>query len=325
MKHLFFVTLLSLLLSCNETDKPVTIVPTPTFILANDEENMPVWVEGKADAKAILVVVHGGPGSDALDFRNYLGGTGFLKLEQQYQVVYWQQRAAGQSFGSDKTALFTIEQYVRDLDKLLDEVKLRYPNKKIALLGHSWGGMLTSSYLKEADKRAKVDAWIDAAGVSDGTNLFEATKVDLKAEADSRITINDNPAFWQDVKMQLQNPSTNVNALAYSVVDKISEVPIKVNNADFKYSARALKSNGALFPSILLTDNSASLLNFNKPVLMLWGKYDFAVSKQIRDKALNNLKNAQVTNIVFTKSGHYMMFHEPELFASSVNSFLGKL
>jgi pimeloyl-ACP methyl ester carboxylesterase len=325
MYNFIIAVLLTILASCSKEDQLPTIDPSPTFTLTNDEETMPVWVDGKADSKTILFVVHGGPGSDALDFRNYQNGKGFLKIEEQFLVVYWQQRASGQSSGADKLSLFTIDQYAKDLDKVIDEIKVRYPNKKIALFGHSWGGMLTSTYLKDATKRAKVDAWIDAAGATDGTTLFESTRSDLQTEADYRISVDDNASYWQDIKRQLQLAVTNVNALAYQSVDKISEVTTKVNNADFKFSSRAIKSNQALFPSILATDNSLSLANFEKPVLMLWGKYDFAVSKKIRDKALIHLTKAQVTNVLFDKSGHYMMFHEPDLFSSTVNNFLQKL
>lgn len=328
MIRLIFIPILFLFFACSKDNNNVTptvITPTPTFTIVNNQETMPVWVHGKTDANCILLAVHGGPGSDVLEFRTYQNGTGFKAVEAQYLVAYWQQRASGQSFGSDNASLFTIDQYVQDLDKVVDEIKTRYPNKKIALFGHSWGGMLTSSYLKDATRRAKINGWIDAAGATDATNLLSHTKTNLNAEADARIALNENTAYWQDVKKQLQNTATNVNALAYSVLEKIPQVTIKVNNAEFNFTTRAAASNNVLFSQIVATDNSASLINFNKPVLMIWGKYDFAVSKQIRNKALLNLTNAQVTNIEMLASGHYMMFHEPNLFATSVTNFLKSL
>jgi pimeloyl-ACP methyl ester carboxylesterase len=325
MTRLILIPILFLFGACDKENATPTITPEATFFVTNNQETMPVWVHGKSDATCILLAVHGGPGSDVLEFRTYQNGSGFKDVEAQYLVAYWQQRASGQSYGTDNTSLFTIDQYIQDLDKVVDEIKTRYPNKKIALFGHSWGGMLTSSYLKDATRRAKINGWIDAAGATDATNLLNYSKVDLNAEADDRIALNENSAYWQDVKTQLLSPNTNVNALAYSVLEKVPQVTIKVNNADFKFTTRAYTSNNALFPQIVATDNSASLINFNKPVLMLWGKYDYAVSKQIRNKALLNLTNAQVTNIEMPASGHYMMFHEPSLFASTVINFLNSL
>lgn len=327
MIRLLLASLVVFALACTKKDDAPIITPTPTFTVENNHETMPVWVHGKSDAGCILIAVHGGPGSDVLDFRTYQSGTGFKKIEEDYLVAYWQQRSAGQSYGSDDTTHFTIAQYVQDLDKVVDEIKARYPNKKIALLGHSWGGMLTSSYLKEDTRRAKINGWIDAAGATDGTSFIQTTVSDLNEEADYRISINENVAYWQDIKAQILADSSNANRLAYKVVEKISQVPIKVNASgeEFILTLRAINSNLTLFDQILVTDNSATLANFNKPVLILWGKYDFAVSKQIRDKAIQNLTNAQITNILFSASGHYMMFHEPDLFASSVKTFLGSL
>ena len=138
MIRLFLASLVVFALACSKKDDAPIITPTPTFTVENNHETMPVWVHGKSDAGCILIAVHGGPGSDVLDFRTYQSGTGFKKIEEDYLVAYWQQRSAGQSYGSDDTTHFTIAQYVQDLDKVVDEIKARYPNKKIALLGHSW-------------------------------------------------------------------------------------------------------------------------------------------------------------------------------------------
>lgn len=71
--------------SCSlENTDPSKISPTPTFIVSHKEEQMPIWVEGKADAPFILLAVHGGPGSDVLDFRNYQNGTGFKEIEKSF-------------------------------------------------------------------------------------------------------------------------------------------------------------------------------------------------------------------------------------------------
>lgn len=312
-----------------ENTDPTTILPTPTFIVSNKEEQMPVWVEGKADANTILLAVHGGPGSDVLDFRNYQNGTGFKEIEKEYLIAYWQQRASGQSIGADNKANYNIAQYVEDCDKVVDELIAKYPSKKIVLFGHSWGGMLTSSYLSHPSRQEKIVAWIDAAGVHDGTMMSAFTQKDLIEEATARIAKNENTSFWQEVKGTAEKGEfTQINNLAYSVVSKINEVPIKVNenNTDFKFTTRAINSNDVIFNEILVKDNTQTLVNnFNKPILFLWGKYDFAVSKKLRDNLIPKLRGNPVTSIKFDASGHYMMFHEPTKFAYSVVNFIKTL
>jgi len=321
---LIFLSIFSI--SCDQLTTSFT--PKETFTVVHNEETMPVWVYGKSDAPYILLAAHGGPGSDVLDFRNYQNGVGFKKIEESYLVAYWQQRASGQSKGSNNTKYFTISQYVEDLDVVINELKTRYPSKGIVLLGHSWGGTLTSAYLKDLTRRTKVVAWIDAAGLHNGTIFSSSTRNDLIREADLRIAANQNTSYWQDVKNKAQNtstPLTEINSLAYGCLNNIPEVVTKVNLADFKHTQRALTSNGALFPEILTSNNTSGVSTLTIPVLLLWGKYDFAVSKQLRDELMGVLPPAKLTSVTMQASGHYMMFHEPELFASYIKQFMDKL
>lgn len=300
--------------------------PTATLVVKNAEESMPVWVNGNKDSKFIILAVHGGPGSDVLDFLNYQNGTAFKKIQEKYLVAYWQQRASGQSVGSDNKKYFTIAQYVDDTDKIVDQLQKTYPDKKIVLLGHSWGGMLTSSYLKEEAHRAKIIAWVYAAGLQNGTSMSETSTTDINTEADARIKANDKAEEWEATKKLLKENPEKFNSIAYAATQIIPEVLIKVHNdTDFKFTTRALNSNSALSQEIFKTNNNQYLKNITMPCLVLWGKYDFAVSKTYRNELLQNIGSKNVTSIDFNASGHYMMFHEPDLFAKSVIDFVGTL
>jgi pimeloyl-ACP methyl ester carboxylesterase len=327
---LLLLTGISILFSCKKenTDSnkiSPTPSPTPTFIVNNKEEQMPVWVEGKADATYIVLAVSGGPGSDVLDFRNYHNGTGFKEIEKNYLVAYWQQRTAGESVGPDNKAYYTIAQYVEDCDKVIDELKSRYADKKIVLLGHSWGGMLTSSYLADATRRSKIVAWIDAAGVTNGTTWPQQTIDDVNAEADKRIANNENTTYWINLKNDLKAYPFYANYLAYSCIEKVAEVPVKVNNGEFIFSNRVSTSHPILIGELSKTNNTAQLPAFTLPTLLLWGKYDFVVSKKQRDEVISKIGTAKLTNVELDASGHYMMFHEPLKFATSIIDFIKTL
>ena len=319
LRNFLILFVLTLTFSCK-----TTITPTATFVEENKEEAMPVWIHGNEDSKYIILAVHGGPGSNVLDFRDYMGGKGFRKLEEDYLVVYWQQRASGQSKGSNNNNFFTIAQYVEDADKVIDDLKKRYPNKEIVLFGHSWGGMLTSAYLKDSERRKKVVAWIDAAGVHNGTNLLQSTIADINNEADKRIEANENVDYWKDVKEKLSKKPKVANKLSYEVLNEIPEVKTKVDMSQFGFTVRAILSNKALFAEILKTDNTPALANFNLPILLLWGEYDFSVSKTLRAEVIANIP-VKATSISFPAAGHYIMFHQPDLFATSIKDFIESL
>lgn len=309
--------------SCKKDNN--TVEQLKMFSVINKSETMPVWLYGNYNSNYIILAVHGGPGSDVLDFRNYKNGLGFKQIEQSHLVAYWQQRASGQSTGSNDTSYYNITQYVEDCDKVIDELRSRFPNKKIVLFGHSWGGLLTSTYLKDANRRAKVVAWIDAAGVHNGTILLQTTKDDINAEADKRILANEKVTYWTSLKNDLANNPNIANFIAYDMLDSIPEVLQKVSILDFKLTDRAESSNQVLFNEILLTNNISFLQNVTIPTLFLWGKYDFAVSNKLRIEAMSNIGSSKKIFKEFTASGHYIMFHEPDIFAKNVVDFVDSL
>jgi pimeloyl-ACP methyl ester carboxylesterase len=302
-----------------------TVEQTKMFSVTNKNETMPVSLFGNYSSNYIILAVHGGPGSDVLDFRNYKDGLGFKQIEQSHLVAYWQQRASGQSTGPSDTSYYNITQYVEDCDKVIDELKTRFPNKKIVLFGHSWGGMLTSSYLKDANKRAKVVAWINAAGAHNGTTLLQSTIDDINAEADKRILANEKVSYWTGVKNGLLTDPNIANFTAYDILDSIPEVLVKVSILDFNLTDRAESSNEVLFREIIRTNNSSFLQSVTIPTLFLWGKYDFAVSNKLRIEAMSNIGSSKKVFNEFTASGHYMMFHEPYIFAKNIVDFVNSL
>lgn len=327
IKKFYFLTIIIAcfaFLSC-ENEYTTSNKISDSLKIKNNQATMPVWVNGKKDSKYIILAVHGGPGSDVLDFRNYKKGKGFKLIENQFLVAYWQQRASGQSTGSHDESLFTIKQYVDDLDKVIDQLKTKYPDKKIVLFGHSWGGMLTSSYLKESINRNKLVAWINAAGVTNGNTLNQTTIDDIKNEVNKRISLGNDVAYWQKRKQELIDYPEEANQIAYTILEKIPEVIIKVNNSDFKIKDIGYISNIKLMKEIIKTNNVNHLNSVKFPTLFLWGKYDFAVSSKQRDEAMNNIGSTIKKSIVFDASGHYLMFHEPEKFAQSINDFIFSL
>ena len=90
-----------------------------------------------------LILLHGGPGaSESALFRHYNA-----ELEKYFLAVYWEQRGTGRSYHSDLAPeSMTIEQFLRDLDEVVELVKRRFHKDKVVLLGHSWGTALGTIY-----------------------------------------------------------------------------------------------------------------------------------------------------------------------------------
>ena len=68
--------------------------------------------------------------------------------EELYTVVHWDQRGTGKTFTKNPNAAPTIELQLEDLHEIVLYLKEKYHKEKIILLGHSWGSVLGSIYIK---------------------------------------------------------------------------------------------------------------------------------------------------------------------------------
>jgi pimeloyl-ACP methyl ester carboxylesterase len=121
-----------------------------------------VMIRGENVANPPLILLHGGPG---------LSETGFLRnfnapLEKIFTVVYWDQRGAGKSFHRNiPRSTMTVEQFISDLDELVDAVCKRLGKTKVVLFGHSWGSALGPLYAARFPQ--KVASYVGGAQIGD--------------------------------------------------------------------------------------------------------------------------------------------------------------
>ena len=103
---------------------------------------------GQKDS-ALIVVLHGGPGSD---YRYMLNCKEFAN--QGYRVVFYDQRGSGLSKRHPGNS-YSIQTMIDDLDAVINYYKTS-PSQKVFLLGHSWGAMLASIYIND-NNAGKID------------------------------------------------------------------------------------------------------------------------------------------------------------------------
>lgn len=83
-----------------------------------------------------VVILHGGPGFD----HNHM--LPFGELAHDHKVVFYDQRATGNSTGALDSGSITVDNFVEDLEGLRKKLN---PGK-MNLLGHSWGAGLAMFY-----------------------------------------------------------------------------------------------------------------------------------------------------------------------------------
>lgn len=91
----------------------------------------------------VIIVLHGGPGGD---YRSQLGAR---SLADKNFVVFYDQRGAGLSERVPAEEL-TVATYMAELDGVIEKYS---PDRPVTLLGHSWGAMLATAYLRQAPEK----------------------------------------------------------------------------------------------------------------------------------------------------------------------------
>ncbi len=86
---------------------------------------------------APLVIVHGGPGASHDYFLPYL-----LPLARHNRLIFIDERGSGRSQKLENPTGYTVENMVEDVEAVRQALQLG----KIALLGHSYGGVLAQAY-----------------------------------------------------------------------------------------------------------------------------------------------------------------------------------
>jgi pimeloyl-ACP methyl ester carboxylesterase len=111
-------------------------------------------IRGDSINSPIILYLHGGPANPLGDpiIMEYSGH----QLEKQFIVVYLYQRGVGKSptvtFSSQK-----FENYITDINYVINYLRKRYSNQKLNIIGHSYGGVLAYYYLtKHDDKISKL-------------------------------------------------------------------------------------------------------------------------------------------------------------------------
>ena len=116
---------------------PATVAHDPTLpSVTIDGITFHAEGHGHPDAPTVIVV-HGGPGGD---YRNL---EVLARLADRYHVVFYDQRGTGLSPRVPAEEL-TLESSLADLHRIVVHYGAGEP---VALIGHSWGGMLGAYYL----------------------------------------------------------------------------------------------------------------------------------------------------------------------------------
>jgi pimeloyl-ACP methyl ester carboxylesterase len=140
-----------------------------------------VMIRGESVANPPLILLHGGPGFPEMRlFRTFNA-----PLEKSFTVVYWEQRGTDKSFDRKiPESSLTVEQFIADLDELVDAVRKRLGKAQVAIYGHSWGSVLGVLYAARFPEKAA--AYVGTGQIGDWPASESSSYAFTLAEAERR-------------------------------------------------------------------------------------------------------------------------------------------
>lgn len=306
------------------------------FFFRNKGADMPIWVRGNIASKIFILHLHGGPGGSSI---NEAEEKVYLALEDDYAMVYWDQRGSGCSQGKAKPETINIDQFVEDLEQVIQVINQKYDKPTLFLMGHSWGGTLGTKFLIKENNQQKIQGWIEIDGAHNFKKGLELSVKWVKDYADEAIAQSKEPDYWQSALNWYQaNPVINTKSLldthSEEYLNKANAYIYNPNNPALTYftggtlTSPGGNSNGDYVQEYLQVELSKGYSNeMNKitiPCLILWGKHDGIMPVELAYDAYTNLGTDSLKKqvLIFEHSAHSPNREEPVLFIQQVKQFI---
>jgi pimeloyl-ACP methyl ester carboxylesterase len=341
MRKAILLSVFILITGCQKEIISFSEYASEVFYVENSGASMRVLVQGNTASKTFILIIHGGPGAGA-----YFYNTRYItrNLEDNYALVYWDQRNAGASQGSSNGKNLNLDQMAQDLKEVIMVLKSRYGNDmSLFLLGHSFGGMIAAEFVTGSDNQNMIKGLINVDGSHNYPLNDTLTREMLLSVGQFEISHERNSDKWQPIISYCLSHKGNFSleesqqletyaSEAENYIDSIRHVNIVKKVLEYaitdKYPLTAMLSN-LLFSEdsnfnkeLAVTEFSSSLYKVTIPVLLLWGKYDFICPPALGVDFFNRISSTDKKMVISPKSGHNMILQDKKFFCDEVNAFV---
>jgi pimeloyl-ACP methyl ester carboxylesterase len=286
---------------------------------------------GESVTNPPLLLLHGGPGmSETALFRHFNSS-----LERHFTCVYWEQRGAGKSYDRHiRRSTMTVEQFLWDLDAVVDDVRRRLDAPKVALFGHSWGSALGVLYAARHPEKVSVYAgagqigdWPAAERASYAFVLDEARRNHHVKALQGLREIGPPPhngdALWTQ-RLWLSHFEGRTDPHSIWELAQVLLGQAEASLLELPGLMRGLRfSLGAMWPEVSRLDLPKLAPELKMPVFFLLGRRDHWVPAQTSVAYFDVLKAPLKKLVWFERSGHEPFMDEPGHFnAAMINEVL---
>jgi len=271
-----------------------------------------------------LVVVHGGPGAS----HDYLLPS-LYRLASSYRLVFIDERGSGRSPRLEDPKQYTVEKMADDVEA----VRMALQLGKIALLGHSYGGVVVQAYAFKY--QANLSHLILASTFSSTRELNEALgrmKQAMPADRRARLEALEKAGLFGKGEVWEHGRYTDEYAklawgvgyfpALYGARPEPNYDPVEGNTKNSWELYREMWGSHGEFVvdgNLKEVEWVDRLPEIKVPTLILVGDHDES------DPAMSREMNAKIAGsklVVLPDSGHMTFVDQPELFVRAIRDFV---
>jgi pimeloyl-ACP methyl ester carboxylesterase len=283
-----------------------------------------ILIRGIDTTKPLVLFLHGGPGTANMSLlRKYTN-----ELEKHFIVVTWDQRGAGKSYQAiNPHSSMTIARFILDTGELTQLLCDRFNQKKIFLIGHSWGSAIGIFSIQKYP-----DLYHAYIGIGQIVNMQEneqisydwtfaqATKATDKRAVKALIKIGSPPytGDWQKKLMtqrrllgkyggELYGSSKGAFPLIFSSLICATEYTL-IDKVNFFNGIFA--SNHLLWQELLIVNLKKQASSLKVPIYFVLGKHDYEAPSVIAEQYFKIIEAPKKELIWFENSAHFAYTEE---------------
>jgi proline iminopeptidase len=265
-----------------------------------------------------IVVLHGGPDFDHTYLLPELDG-----LAESFRLVYYDQRGRGRSANGVRPEDVSLRSEIDDVDG----VRSHFGLESVAVLGHSWGGVLAMEYAIRHPDRVSQLILLDTAPASAGDwgalrESFARRRPAADVEEMAALAATDAyrrgdlqaEAAYNRVhfRMTLQQPDLLEALVARLRSNFTADSVLLARTIEHRLHDETFRSAGwDLFPA---------LRELDVPTLVLHGEHDF-IPVELAARIADAVPGARIT--VLPGCGHFTYLEAPEAVFEEVTRFCG--
>jgi proline iminopeptidase len=257
-----------------------------------------------------LLIINGGPGMNSDGFEDLA-----KQLSQNYQTIIYDQRGTG------KSKLKTLDSTSVTMKLMLDDIEAlrkKFQLNEWIVLGHSFGGMLSSYYATTFPDKIERMILSSSGGIDLDLLNYVSTSINSKLRPtaldslkfiSSLISAGDSSHSTLLKRGKILAPAYVIDPKFLPVIaERLTQSNSKVNSLIWEDLSR------------INFDCAEKLKSFTKPVLIIQGKEDI-IKSETAVKAQKVLKNSKL--VLMDHCIHYGWLDNKEVYFKEIHELIG--